>query len=94
MGEIHQLPFVLSNLGHSCRLVLLQFTDVTGDNLQVNMCVNENRKGQRLLAHLKCFQLKQDENCSCTFYDFVLIHVDIRKSTTCVVPWLKALMLL
>lgn len=31
--EIHQLPLVLSNLGHCGSLVLLQLTDVIGDNL-------------------------------------------------------------
>lgn len=31
--KIHQLPLVLGNLCHSGRLVFLQLTDVTGDDL-------------------------------------------------------------
>lgn len=51
--EIHQLPLVLGNLGHCSRLVLLEFTDVIGDNLQVrtNMPMGENSK------HVKHFPL-------------------------------------
>lgn len=33
--QIHQLPLVLSNLGYSCCLVLLQLTDVIGNYLRV-----------------------------------------------------------
>lgn len=35
--QIHQLPLVLGDLGDGGRLILLQFTDVTGDNLQVQI---------------------------------------------------------
>ena len=32
--QIHQLPLVLGYLGHRCCLVLLQVTDVPGDDLR------------------------------------------------------------
>lgn len=34
MREIHQLPLILGDFGHRGRLVLLQLTDVSGDNLK------------------------------------------------------------
>lgn len=34
--QIHQLPLVLNNLGHCGGLILLEFTDVIRDYLQIN----------------------------------------------------------